>query len=55
MQSHRPRHERKPQPLIPLTSEMKTGKAPLRTFGDLKQFLELKTDEPEKPSESEPG
>ncbi len=33
----------KPKPLVPLTAEMKTGKAPLRTFGDLKQFFELKT------------
>ncbi len=33
---------RKSAPLVPLTNEMKAGKAPLRTFGDLKQFLELK-------------
>jgi transcriptional accessory protein Tex/SPT6 len=50
--SHRPRHERKPQPLVPLTNEMKAGKAPLRTFGDLKQFFELKSQEPEKPTEA---
>jgi protein Tex len=45
----------KPKPLVPLTKEMKTGKAPLRTFGDLKQFFELKTksdDEPD-PAASE--
>jgi hypothetical protein len=30
---------------------MKTGKAPLRTFGDLKQFLELK---PEPEAETPP-
>jgi hypothetical protein len=28
--------------LPPITDEMKTGKAPLRTFGDLMQFFELK-------------
>ncbi len=38
------RAERKPKPLVPLTNEMKTGKEPLRTFGDLKQFFELKTE-----------
>ena len=27
---------------MPLTNEMKSGSEPLRTFGDLKQFLELK-------------
>jgi uncharacterized protein len=30
------------KPLVPLTEEMKSGKAPLRTFGDLMQFFELK-------------
>jgi hypothetical protein len=43
-------------PLVPLTSEMKAGKEPLRTFGDLKQFFELKTQDenaqPEADSES---
>ena len=34
---------KKPKPLIPITSAMKEGREPLRTFGDLKQFLELKT------------
>jgi uncharacterized protein len=34
---------RKPKPLVPITSAMKEGREPLRTFGDLKQFLELKT------------
>ncbi len=43
--------QRKPAPLVPLTQEMKTGKAPLRTFGDLKQFLELK---PEPEAETPP-
>ena len=39
-------HKPKPKPLVPLTNEMKAGKAPLRTFGDLKQFFELPPDEP---------
>ena len=37
---HRKPHA-KPKPVVPLTNEMKAGKAPLRTFGDLKQFFEL--------------
>jgi len=49
---------RKSTPLVPLTQDMKAGKAPLRTFGDLKQFIELKTTEPESPgtasSENQP-
>jgi uncharacterized protein len=36
---------KKPKPLIPITPGMKEGREPLRTFGDLKQFLELKTPE----------
>ena len=36
----------KPAPLVPLTDAMKKGKEPLRTFGDLKQFFEIKPDEP---------
>jgi uncharacterized protein len=48
----RPRSEHKPKPLIPLTNEMKAGKEPLRTFGDLKQFIELKTQAPEEQPES---
>jgi uncharacterized protein len=48
----RPQH--KPKPLVPLTNEMKAGKAPLRTFGDLKQFFELKpAEEAEQPPASE--
>jgi len=35
----------KPKPVVPLTKAMKEGKAPLRTFGDLKQFLSLKQEE----------
>lgn len=47
----------KPKPLVPLTSEMKEGKAPLRTFGDLKQFMEMKTVDPndEPPSQLPPS
>ena len=41
---HAPRP--KPKPLIPITEAMKKGKEPLRTFGDLKQFLEIKPEEP---------
>jgi uncharacterized protein len=48
----RARSEHKPKPLIPLTNEMKAGKEPLRTFGDLKQFIELKTQSPEEQPES---
>jgi uncharacterized protein len=44
----------KPKPLIPITDAMKKGKEPLRTFGDLKQFIELQTtDVVEKPEQSE--
>lgn len=42
----------KPKPFVPLTDEMKKGKEPLRTFGDLLQFYELKqqpTDAPPPP------
>lgn len=45
----------KPRPVVPLTEAMKKGKAPLRTFGDLKQFMALKQDEPaaDKPASSD--
>ncbi|HVW36084.1 MAG TPA: S1 RNA-binding domain-containing protein, partial [Pirellulales bacterium] len=45
----------KPRPIVPLTEAMKKGKAPLRTFGDLKQFMALKQDEPaaDKPASSD--
>jgi len=40
-QRKRLQREKKPKtPLKPLTDEMKSGRAPLRTFGDLKQFFE---------------
>jgi uncharacterized protein len=46
-----PRPRREAKPLAPLTNEMKTGKAPLRTFGDLKQFFELQEQAAPEPSE----
>jgi hypothetical protein len=44
---------RKSAPAVPLTNEMKAGKAPLRTFGDLKQFFELKDPPTDAPPASE--
>ncbi|MFZ5829842.1 MAG: Tex-like N-terminal domain-containing protein [Planctomycetota bacterium] len=41
----RPRYELpkpKPKPLVPITEGMKQGKEPMRTFGDLLQFYEVK-------------
>jgi uncharacterized protein len=46
-QAHRPKP--KPKPLIPITKAMKEGKEPLRTFGDLLQFVKHQ-DEPEQTS-----
>lgn len=43
-----------PKPLIPLTEGMVKGKAPLRTFGDLKQFWEMHHTE-DSPPEGEGG
>jgi uncharacterized protein len=46
----KPRLESKPRPkkpVVPITDEMKTGKVPLRSFGDLLQFYELKHEEPD--------
>jgi protein Tex len=40
----------KPKPVIPLTDEMKKGKEPLRTFGDLLQFYELKQEPGDRPA-----
>jgi uncharacterized protein len=40
-----PKPKAKPAPQVPLTKAMIEGKAPLRTFGDLKQFWNLKQDE----------
>ena len=39
----------KPKPLIPITDAMKKGKEPMRTFGDLMQFFEAKTDDKKPP------
>ena len=33
------RPQSRPKPVVPLTDEMKTGKEPMRTFGDLAQFF----------------
>ena len=42
----------KKKPSAPLTKEMRDGKEPLRTFGDLKQFLEKPADgQPEQPTQ----
>jgi uncharacterized protein len=49
-----PKPKPKPKPLVPLSKDMKEGKAPLRTFGDLKQFWSMKHDEPPPESGEEP-
>ena len=42
----RPQQPRpRPKPFVPITDEMKAGKAPMRTFGDLLQFFEHKPPE----------
>ncbi len=33
---------RKPKHVVPITEEMKSGREPMRTFGDLKQFFDIK-------------
>ena len=48
-----PKPAPKPKPLVPLTEAMKKGKAPMRTFGDLKQFMSLQQPEPPQPPEGE--
>ena len=52
----------RPKPVVPLTKAMKAGKAPLRTFGDLVQFYDLKRGKAEqeqtsqvKPPEGDPS
>ncbi len=44
----KPKPHSKPKPVVPLTKKMAEGREPLRTFGDLKQFMDLKrqADEP---------
>ena len=37
-----PKPKGKPRPVVPITKKMAEGREPLRTFGDLKQFFELK-------------
>ncbi len=49
--SREPAARRKPTPVVPLTNEMKAGKAPLRTFGDLKQFFEMKSEPEDAPQQ----
>jgi protein Tex len=46
-----------PKPLIPISDGMKKGKEPMRTFGDLMQFFEAKTDEkkPQKSKSNKPS
>ena len=61
--SRAPSRPKSKPPVVPLTNEMKAGKEPLRTFGDLKQFYDLKSqsDKPEEqpaptaPPESSPA
>jgi uncharacterized protein len=51
--ANRPKPKPKPAvPLKPLTKGMKEGKEPMRTFGDLKQFFEMKHDDPEETGKS---
>ena len=51
--------KRPPKPVTPITEEMKTGKAPMRSFSDLAQFLEARqeaaptTDGPKKQDSAE--
>ena len=40
-----PRQQRPKKPLVPITKAMEHGLEPMRTFGDLKQFYEKKSDE----------
>ncbi len=41
------RSKSRPKPVIPITDAMKTGKEPMRTFGDLAQFFEQQEDQPD--------
>jgi uncharacterized protein len=36
----KPRPKSRPKPVVPITDAMKTGKEPMRTFGDLAQFFQ---------------
>lgn len=44
-----------PKPLRPLSDDMKKGKAPLRTFGDLKQFIALQQEPPQAEGQPPPS
>ncbi|HWB00464.1 MAG TPA: Tex-like N-terminal domain-containing protein [Pirellulales bacterium] len=50
----RPKPHSKPKPVVPISKEMREGKAPLRTFGDLKQFWQI-THEPPAPPPPPPA
>ena len=41
----------KPKPVVPITDDMKKGDEPMRTFGDLKQFFEVRKDDDDKPKQ----
>lgn len=49
-ESKRLRQRKPAKPVVPLTKAMKEGREPMRTFGDLKQFYEKKTDDDDKPN-----
>lgn len=42
----------KPKPVKPISDEMLTGRAPMRSFSDLAQFFDKKAERPEKDSDS---
>ncbi|MCE5301628.1 MAG: helix-hairpin-helix domain-containing protein [Planctomycetaceae bacterium] len=44
--------KRPPKPVKPITDEMKTGKAPMRSFSDLIQFYEARQEPEPKPDDS---
>ncbi|MCE5266770.1 MAG: helix-hairpin-helix domain-containing protein [Planctomycetaceae bacterium] len=53
----RPQHDQpryqprpRPKPVVPITDAMKTGKEPMRTFGDLVQFYQQKSPAAESPT-----
>ena len=52
----RPAYQPKPQPkpVIPITEDMKKGKEPMRTFGDLMQFFQAKEEPPKQERKPEP-
>ena len=53
--SQPPRPAPKPKPLKPITDEMKAGKSPMRSFGDLLQFYDLHKEEPAQGDQRRPG